>query len=395
MVRWVLIWGMVLIVLVRYLDYQARLPKFRPGEMVKIEMGVENPTSISLGKLLIKPPDNMPVNYGDRIRVIGKVKEGLITQPGKIYYLTIDKFVVVSPRGGIRKGIEKIRQSMIDKWKEWLPADEGALAAGILLGGTSGFTSEANLRFRRVGISHIIAASGYNVMVVAGWVTLLGLRLFGRRLAIPFVIISIILYMLLAGMGPPVIRAGIMAILTIIGLIVGRKGDAKWLLIITSLGMLIYKPEWVTSVSFQLSVGAMAAVIFVGGIIKNVKWPLSDLLSTLGVYVFTLPIILFWFGSISIVAPIANVAVLWVVPIIMEIAAAATALGWVSPLLGQLIAWSAWPELRWITWVTEKLAGWSGASWNVGTINLVWVFAYYIVLYLLIYFLRKKKAVEI
>lgn len=382
--------GLILIgVGVRYYMYRSKIPAFMVGERVKIEKTVEDTSRMSIGNLQVWLPEDQFV-YGDRIRVIGKVYRRVTNINSDSLDLQIETISKIAEGKGLRREIEKIRVTTINRWQKWLPQDEAALASGILLGGSGNFSGSVKEDFRRVGISHIVAASGYNVMVAAAWITAIGWRIFGRRLAIPFVILSMILYMLLAGMGPPVVRAGIMGIVTVVGLALGRKSEAKWLLVISCGVMLVYKPEWLTSVSMQLSAGAMAAVIGVEGMVKIVKWPWSDGLMTLAVYVVTLPVILYWFGSLSIAAPVANMAVLWAVPLIMQLSAVASVAGWINQGAGQVLAWLAWPVLRWVTWVSEKLGGWSGASWTLGKISWQMVIVYYVFLCVLIYLIKRK-----
>jgi competence protein ComEC len=114
----------------------------------------------------------------------------------------------INPVGSLRAGMQK---NLI----RWLPGDTGPLASGILLGGNEGLSYEAKLAFRRTVLMHVTAASGYNVVVIAGWAMAAGKLLLGRRKAIIFGIVSVILYMYLAGLSSAVIKAGIMAILSL------------------------------------------------------------------------------------------------------------------------------------------------------------------------------------
>ena len=77
---------------------------------------------------------------------------------------------------------------------------------GLLLGGDEGLSTRAAADFRKAGLSHITAASGYNVVVVSGWVMGTLARWLGRKRSIYFGTVCIILYMFLAGMTVPVIE---------------------------------------------------------------------------------------------------------------------------------------------------------------------------------------------
>jgi competence protein ComEC len=268
----------------------------------------------------------------------------------------------------------------------WLSGDTGPLASGILLGGNDGLSYSAKLAFQRTGLMHVTAASGYNVVVVAGWAMAMGKLLMGRRKAIVFGIGSVILYMYLAGLSSAVVRAGIMAILTLTAAFWGRKTDAPWILVITALLMLDINPLWISDIGFQLSVAATVGLIFLSGSTSGLL--IGDLKTTMAAQIATLPLLMHHFGSLSLVSPLVNLLVLWTIPVIMQISAIAVAIGLVYRPLGGLAALLAWPLLAYLNGIVKWSAGWPGASITVGNISWVWVGIYYLAVIMFIY--RKK-----
>ena len=117
---------------------------------------------------------------------------------------------------------ENWRNFLIMRVEKWLPGDEGILAAGMLWGGSEGLSRQTKEAYRRVGLLHIVAASGYNVTLVTGWILSASLIWLSRRWALGVTMIGVVIYMLLAGWQPSIIRAGIMSILAMLGLILGR-----------------------------------------------------------------------------------------------------------------------------------------------------------------------------
>ena len=269
---------------------------------------------------------------------------------------------------------ENWRNWAVMRTENWLHGDAGTLAAGMLWGGSGNLSYQTREAYRRVGLLHIVAASGYNVTLMTGWILSVGLIWLSRRWALGVTIIGVIIYMIIAGMQPSIIRAGIMSILAMVGLILGRERDAKWLLVITGAMMLAWNPKLISDIGFQLSFAATWGLVWLA--------PKGDLGTTLAAQAMTTPLILHHFGNLSVISPLVNAALLWTVPLIMQI----TAVG----LVWGPINWLAWPLLRGQLWVVSSVASWPISSWEVGKMSWLWVGVYYVVLFLLIKILSTK-----
>ena len=126
-------------------------------------------------------------------------------------------------------------------------------------------------------------------------------------------VVGVVIYMAIAGWQPSIIRAGIMAILAMVGLILGRQRDAKWLLILTGAAMLIVNPKLISDIGFQLSFAATWGILFISPPVNRVEprpgpngqgSTLSvlgaDLKTTLAAQAMTTPLILHHFGNLSV-----------------------------------------------------------------------------------------------
>lgn len=315
---------------------------------------------------------------------------------------------------------ESWRNWAVLRTERWLPGDAGALAAGMLLGGSEDLSRQTKEAYRRVGLLHIVAASGYNVTLIAGWILSVSLIWLSRRWALGVTIAGIIVYMAIAGWQPSIIRAGIMSILAMLGLILGRERDAKWLLIITGAVMLAWNPKLISDIGFQLSFAATFGILVFLNTSSSDPFstspltPLhncgegngrgevvtkretrgrgifgvlgSDLKTTLAAQAMTTPLILHHFGNLSVISPLVNAALLWTVPPIMQITAAGLVWGPINYL--------AWPLLRIQLWVVSRVGAWPISNWEVGKMSWLWVAAYYaalIVLINLIHLINLKK----
>ena len=293
---------------------------------------------------------------GGKVTVVGNYLGEVINSYGSIKWLDTAQIVDFKPDFwyNLRSKLAKFIQN-------WLPGDPGALAVGILLGGSGLLSRELNTAFRTVGLSHIVAASGYNLIFVTGLISALTARLFGKRLAMLFGLVGTILYMFISGMSSSIIRAGIMTIISITALYFGRKSDPIWSLVLAAVIMIIVDPFIISDIGFQLSLAATAGVLLSSG---------SELGIIIMVQVLTVPLILHHFGNLSIVAPIANLAVTWTIPLIMQLVALGLFIG---PIL-----FFAWPLLQFMIVTVNWLAKLPFASVTVGNMGWGWVLVYYI-----------------
>lgn len=270
----------------------------------------------------------------------------------------------------VPKWAEDWRNFAILRVERWLPGDEGALAAGMLLGGSGELSYGAKLAYQRVGLLHIVAASGYNVTLIASWILGIGLIWLSRKWAVGVAMVGVAIYMLIAGLQASIIRAGIMVIVAYAGMLLGREADAKWLLAVTAVGMLAWNPALISDIGFQLSFAATAGILWLA--------PKGDLGTTLSAQAMTTPLILHHFGNLSVISPLVNAALLWTVPPIMQFTAVGLVIGPVNYL--------ALPLLRLQTWTVGTIAAWPISNWEVGKMSWPWVGVYYVALYLCIKF---------
>jgi competence protein ComEC len=278
------------------------------------------------------------------------------------------------------------------------PPPEGQLLEGILLGLDRGLPAEIEDAFRRTGTSHIIAISGANLVVLAGFFASLFQRVLSRWWATLAALIAITAYTLLVGAGPSVVRAALMSGLSLIAVQIGRPGGGVNALFFSAGLMCLANPNLPWDVSFQLSVAAtLGLVVYAsrlsGGLLRiagkhlpgRVARLLTGLLGeyllfTLVAQAFTLPVITYHFGRISLVAPLANLLILPAQPPLMILAGLAVMAGTIWLPLGSLTAWPGWALSAYTLRVVGLLGGVPGAEWVVGTGAGVWVIFSYTLL---------------
>jgi ComEC/Rec2-related protein len=372
----------------------------RPGDRLTVQGSVNNEIQeISKGQ---------KVSGIERGNQVLSKRTKIIFQTSKVLrYELVQPTPIISYWWWVRV-MEEVRIMIETYYKTVLGEPYAGLLSGIVLGTQTQMSEELYLALARTGTMHVVAASGFNITLVAG--ALMGVLLLWlpRKTASWGTMLGILGYVLLSGAGPSVMRAGIMGGLALTAQTWGRPYTAKWALIITALLMLILWPWLLTSVSFQLSVAATAGLVWgerkIRKVLKAIKVPSlakakkgqsinlkkesngtqnpliegvgKDLSTTTAATLATLPITAVTFGQISLIAPLVNVLVLWLVPPIMVLGGASAILSFIWAPLGQIAVWLAWPllytfvvlvegfgQISWALLTVRGLSWWWGIGW--------------------------------
>ncbi len=237
--------------------------------------------------------------------------------------------------------------------------------AGLLYGYRGGL-GQLNELFSRTGVTHIVAISGYNITIIAMLLITFCLSLYiPRKRAFWFVVAGIVVFLIFAGLSASVVRAGIMGILVLIAKQIGRLSRVGNVLALTAVIMTLHNPLILMyDAGFQLSFLSTLGLVYlspqIGKYFSRVPEAVGlreSLIATLSATIITLPLILFQFGRLSIVAVPVNMLILWIIPFIMTIGFFAVVASFVFLPLATVIAWIAWAGMFYIvsivTWFAE------------------------------------------
>lgn len=297
-----------------------------------------------------------------------------------------------------------LKNSLIGVIKLNLGSKEAGILAGILLGDKNSIDKNLYDQLKITGLVHMVVASGTNVMLLttaaieqtAGWL--------GRKTAIVGGGGLMWFYALMIGMDAPIVRAALLLSLVYLAQLVGRKYDIARGLALTVVIMLAADYRVVTSVSFWLSMMAFGAIVTkpnlvkdsstsppVGGFAQNdklrffLKSVAAGLWQTMWVMVWITPIMGLVFGKISLLTPIWNMMILFLVEAISVVGGVGMLLGAMVPILGKVL-WLVAPMLTYVVKVVE----WGSTVGGVIEIKFNWlvVIGWYLIL---ISFLVKNK----
>lgn len=352
----------------------AKYPKYQYGDLLKTTGEIKNPSEI-------KTQDNF--NYGQYL--LKKGIRGTIENPQKISKIG-------SGGNFIIKGIYKVGDAFESSLNRVLAEPYAAFQAGLILGAKTNIPDSLMSEFNRTGTTHIVAVSGYNVTIVIMVLALLLAR-YSRRLSFYGSILGIIFFVILTGAVSSVLRAGILTGLVLLARFIGRRPYYPILLLLVAFSMLLFNPYALKNdVSFQLSFLAFVGLIYIAPKISEQKYvsKLPEIIKTafsetMGAQIGVLPILLFNFGILSLVAPLANILILPLVPTSMLLGFVAGLGGMIYLELGRLFGLVAWIVLKYILVVVEWLAKVPWAAIALKTSDWWWIPIYYLVILLICY----------
>ncbi len=246
----------------------------------------------------------------------------------------------------------------------YLPEPHSSLLSGILFGIPLNTSKIFYQELKAVGLLHIVVLSGMNITilcVIIGGIT----EFLGKRISVLLTILTVILFICFVGPQAPVIRAGIMGILTLVAIIYGRKTTVIYSLLLSLIPIAIFWPQWLTTLSLHLSYGATLGLTFFGSVspektptrsssISYTLW--KEIKPALAAQVFTAPLIFLHFKQISLISPLSNLLVAFLIPPLMIFGFIMVILGKMHYELGVIPSYVCFGILHYMVLVIETLA---------------------------------------
>lgn len=247
---------------------------------------------------------------------------------------------------------------------------------GMLIALTTGERKEISdtdyAALQRAGLAHTVAVSGMHISVLVGTVILVLGK--GKRSSAIIGMALALLFAAMTGASPSAMRAAILQIFLLTAPMLGREADRPTMLSAALLLLLVYNPWSIARVSLQLSFLAVAGIYllaepiraFLGRrlpkkaktppgrlALKLARFAAAALAVTLSAQLFTLPLSAYYFGSVSLISPLANLLALWAVELAFVGGMPAVLLGLAAPAAGRALGWLvAWPA-RWVLLVAR------------------------------------------
>ncbi|MFA7192154.1 MAG: ComEC/Rec2 family competence protein [Candidatus Paceibacterota bacterium] len=375
----------------------------QPDVRVNNQRLTVNPINTDINILVVANLETK-VEYGDEIYVKGSLEtpENFITNTGKEFnyerylanrdvYFTVQyaEVDVVSHDQGsmIKKYLFKLKNNFVENINLAIGHPSSDLANGLILGVKGNFSEKMRNDFVTTGTIHIIALSGYNVTIVANSVVKVFGIIFSMAISLGLGVFVIILFVVMAGSGASAVRAGVMAIIALLGRISGRNYDASRALIIAGLIMFAYDPRVVTDISFQLSFVATFGILYITPMVVSwvflipARFGIREIASTtIAAQIAVLPLLLYSSGILSFVSFPANIFILPFIPLAMLFSFISGLAGFLGIGLSSLFGGVSNILLSYILKVIQIFASLPFASVTVYKFSLLMLVIFYLLI---------------
>lgn len=257
---------------------------------VEVENGEK---SVSVKRIFVNTEKIPNVKIGNIIKVRGKLRQfeeaaNKGNFDSRKYYLSLGFYgkieagtieIINSDYSGIRQELYELRMEIIERLEKLCSDNNGifsiinnknGIIGAIILGDKTDLDSDIKELYSVSGIAHILAISGLHISFIGMAIYRLLRRrfrfLFSAAVSIP-VVLS---FGIMSGFGISTIRAIIMFILKIVGEVLGRKYDAITAISLAGLVLLVQNPFVVCNSGFQMSFGAIIAIVLILPIVEEI-----------------------------------------------------------------------------------------------------------------------------
>ncbi len=322
--------------------------------------------SFDLGSLrLVTPDGERPIvgkvgvsGYGERM--IYRGDEVLVSgkfSPGRGSYTAWMSYAQLEVTGRSQSVVFNATRHFSAGIQSALPEPQASFGLGILIGQRDTLPEHTSEILAMVGLTHIIAVSGYNLTILVRATR----RLFAKRSKFQALAAACLLigaFLLVTGAQPSIVRASIISILSLGAWYFGRRMKALLIILMTAAGTALWSPLYLWSdIGWYLSFLAFFGVLMVAPVMKKRiykdKKPglFGELaLESFAAQIMTLPIILYIFNESSYMVLLANLLVVPLIPLGMM---AAFVAGLAGAMLPAVAGWFAWPARLILTYLLD------------------------------------------
>ena len=298
----------------------------------------ENATTVA-GTLYVRVSTTVQLERSDYVTLRGALAAGFGTYAGTLYRPEL----VAVERSETGDIFARIKTGFAERVKDYIVSPAVDLGLGYLVGLKSGLPDDLSETLRAVGMTHVIVASGAHLGILVSAAR----KLFGKLSKFSGLLGSLLLigtFVLIVGFTPSMTRAALVSSLSLCVGYAGRKFTPLRLLIFVATLTLLISPLNCLNLGWQLSFASFFALLiiaprlqklFYGG--KKPPWLASMLLTSLATTLTCAPILIYNFGTISLLSFVANLVILPTLPYAMLLVFLTGTTSWFWPWLAGII----------------------------------------------------------
>lgn len=360
-------------------DYMARLGEYHALALQKVTVvgkaqddGVYSTTSqlmFPIGQLMVVEPihrvlvgtmsvsgfGEAAVLRGDTVQVSGKLYPTRGSNQASITYAQLN---VVQPG---HAPMDALRRRFVAGVQTALPEPLASFGLGLLIGQRNTLPGTVSQQLTATGLTHIIAVSGYNLTILVEAAR----RLLGKRSKRQTLLISLLMvgsFVLLTGNSASINRAALVSILALAAWYYGRNIKPLVLVTLAAAVTALINPfyPW-SNIGWYLSFLAFYGVLVLAPMVmdrlfirrRQPTMLTAIVIETICAELMTIPILLYSFGQISLVALPANTLVVIFVPLAMLLTFVA---GVAGMSVAAVAGWFAWPARLLLTYMLDVVS---------------------------------------
>lgn len=271
------------------------------------------------GLLYVTVSTKVSLERSDEITIRGKLGAGFGNFIGKISRAEVISIQRDNP-GDL---FARFKHWFSGLARQFIPSPEVDLGLGYLMGMKSGLSQDFAEALQLVGMTHVVVASGAHL----GILTAAARKIFGKISKFAGLLFSLLLiaaFVLIVGFTPSMTRAALVASLSLLAGYVGRRFTPLRLISFVAMLTLLINPSHFLSLGWQLSFASFFAILivaprlgqtFYGG--KRPPWLASMLLTSFATSLICAPILIYNFGTLSLLSFVANLIILPTLPYAM------------------------------------------------------------------------------
>ncbi|MGN0557162.1 MAG: ComEC/Rec2 family competence protein, partial [Acutalibacteraceae bacterium] len=274
-------------------------------------LGLEPDDRVSAKLTLDDTYVDMNYHYGDGIYLCAYVND------------TAD-VVSIGGKNSLGGAFARLRAYYKDKLSVYLDEDSASLIKGFLFSDKSGVKSEVSRAFTNCGLQHTMAVSGLHMSIICGSIySFFGLIFKRRKAAAAAGLASIALMVSVIGFRYSVLRSAVMLAVLFAGDLFSRRADGVNSLFAAASLFVLMNPFCAVDVSFLMSFCSTFGLVIImppmnrmmekyeGSAVRRRLIKLSlPFVQSICATAASLPVAYLFFGSVSLIAPLANMIIL-------------------------------------------------------------------------------------
>jgi competence protein ComEC len=292
----------------------------------------------------------VPMVYrGDKVEVTGKLFPMRGSNQARMAYTQLKIL------GSGDQWFDKFSRGFSTGMQNALPEPQASFALGLLVGARSNLPQDVITQLTMVGLVHIVAVSGYNLTILVRAAQRLKINSKYQKTVLSLALVGG--FLLMTGFSASIVRAAIVSILGLWAWYYGRRLRPLLLIGFAAALTAYANPFYLWSdLGWYLSFLAFFGVLIIGPLITGVLFKKPPqlltivLIETLSAEIMTFPLIMLTFGQMSLIALLANLLIVPLVPLAMLLSAGAAGAGMLLPAFA---GWFAWPARLLLTYMLD------------------------------------------